>query len=202
MGALLVVAFFVLQFHVSELLLAITYRPDSGNVTWRNTLLSWPLLSAYAAAVLEYSGTRREISMFVRGAGLAMMVFGEAVRKTAIITAGRSFSHQIVETQRAQHRLVVSGPFSRHRHPAYVGYCLFVIGSMIFLGNWLCVLIFGCILYRFFDQRIAFEEATLVRLFPDDAEAQESYKSYAKRVTAFPFRSYVHRIENESHSIK
>ena len=183
MDVLTVVVLFVVEFHCSELLLAVLYRQNPGEVTWRNTLLSGPLLLAYAAAGLEAWWCRRVAPHPVQSIGIGIMILGECIRKMAIITAGPSFSHQIAEVRQPQHRLITHGPYLLHRHPSYVGYFMFAIGSMVALGNWICGILFGCILYRFFDQRLAFEEATLQEMFPE-------WPAYSRRVGCFPFRSY------------
>ncbi len=180
---LAVVASFVVEFHCSELLLAFIYHQKPGEVTWRNTLLSGPLLLAYGAACFESWWGRRHVPRPIQAAGIGMMVIGECIRKMAIITAGPSFSHQIAEVRLPQHRMVTHGPYRWHRHPAYLGYGMFVIGCMVTVGNWICAILFGCILYRFFDQRLAFEEAALMELFPE-------WAAYSRRVTCFPFRNY------------
>jgi len=184
MNVLIVVVLFVAEFHCSELILAVWRRRKSGKVTWRNALVSGPLLLAYCLAAMEFVVGRRVVPYTVQATGVGMMVLGECIRKMAVITAGQSFSHQIVEVRQSpEHRLVTHGIYGYHRHPSYVGYFVFVIGSMVALGNWICAALFGWVLYIFFDRRLAFEEATLQKRFPE-------WQAYSRRVGCFPFHTY------------
>jgi len=44
--------------------------------------------------------------------GLAMVLAGEMVRKTAMVTAGRNFTHLIKQTKRPEHVLVTEGIYA------------------------------------------------------------------------------------------
>ena len=48
------------------------------------------------------------------------------------------------------------------RHPGYAGWYLWAVGSQILLLNPLCVVAFYIVAYRFFKERIYFEEGTLI----------------------------------------
>jgi protein-S-isoprenylcysteine O-methyltransferase len=175
----------VVFFHLSEYLLAWKYQRRSGDITWRNALVSLPLFGAYGASTLEFLARPRQSGAVGHGVGLAMIVLGEVVRKAAIVTAGTSFTHQIAHTHREEdHRLVTHGVYAWHRHPGYVGFFLFCVGTQVYLGNWICMVVFTAILYRFFDRRIAFEESTLVGFFGS------AYQDYASKTSASPWRGY------------
>ena len=62
--------------------------------------------------------------------GLFMVVFGEALRKVAMMTAKSNFTHLVQFTKREGHDLVTSGIYSWCRHPAYVGWFWWSIGKV------------------------------------------------------------------------
>lgn len=63
--------------------------------------------------------------------GLLMVLCGEGLRKAAMLTAGSNFNH-IVQNEKAQsHVLVTSGVYSYFRHPSYVGWFYWSIGTQV-----------------------------------------------------------------------
>ena len=89
----------VVFFHGSEYLLAIGIHGKS-NVTLKSLLVSKHYVLAMLLSLLEYF---LEILLFpglkefwwMSNLGLALVLIGELVRKMAIITAGRAFTHLI-----------------------------------------------------------------------------------------------------------
>lgn len=64
-------------------------------------------------------------------AGLLMVLCGEGLRKAAMLTAGSNFNH-IVQNEKAQsHVLVTDGVYSYFRHPSYVGWFYWSIGTQV-----------------------------------------------------------------------
>lgn len=115
------------------------------------------LLTVYFAPQLRLS------SLF--HAGLAMSIAGDVVRKLAMITAASNFKH-IVATQRdSSHKLVTHGIYGFCRHPSYFGWTMWAVGTQVLLSNYLCIPAFAAAAYLFFRDRIAFEEAYLIRFF-------------------------------------
>ena len=115
--------------------------------------------------------------------GVAMLFAGEVLRKVAVITAGRSFTH-LIKVRRREHagRLVTGGIYALVRHPGYLGFFVFALGSQVMLGNPLSLCAFYYVLSRFFADRIEFEEAALVHIFG------EKYSRYAEGVwSGIPF---------------
>lgn len=65
------------------------------------------------------------------GVGLLMVLCGEGLRKAAMLTAGSNFNH-IVQNEKAQsHVLVTSGVYALFRHPSYVGWFYWSIGTQV-----------------------------------------------------------------------
>ena len=108
--------------------------------------------------------------------GLLIAVIGDVIRKSAMFTAGKNFSHVISSTRSPDHKLVTHGIYSLFRHPSYAGWFYWAIGSQIMLLNPICTILFAVISYKFFKDRIIYEEETLVRFFNGE------YEAYKKRV--------------------
>jgi protein-S-isoprenylcysteine O-methyltransferase Ste14 len=125
--------------------------------------------SAIAAPFLPGGGRREGLVLvadLLATLGLAYSVWGLAYLR-------RSFS--IIPEAR---RLVTGGPYSRSRHPVYLGEVVTAIGINLATAGWpgaLAVAYFiSCELLR-----IRWEEGVLGRAFPDD------YPTYARRVPRY-----------------
>ena len=62
------------------------------------------------------------------------------------------------------------------RHPSYVGFFYWSIGTQLILCNPVSTILYAVAAWTFFRYRIAFEEQTLKNLFPDGA-----YESYREK---------------------
>uniref|UniRef100_H3BA89 Protein-S-isoprenylcysteine O-methyltransferase n=1 Tax=Latimeria chalumnae TaxID=7897 RepID=H3BA89_LATCH len=114
--------------------------------------------------------------------GLAMVIFGELLRKVAMVTAGTNFNHIVQNEKADSHILVTSGVYSWFRHPSYVGWFYWSIGTQVLLCNPVCMVGYTLASWRFFRERIEEEELTLVQFFGED------YLEYKKVVpTGLPF---------------
>ncbi|GAB2267989.1 protein-S-isoprenylcysteine O-methyltransferase [Dionaea muscipula] len=176
----------IIFFHLSEYLLAssIHGRP---NVTAQSLLISKHYILAMVGSLLEYL---IEITFFpslkeywwLSSVGLAMIVIGEIIRKMAILTAGRSFTHLIRIYREENHKLVTHGIYGFIRHPSYCGFLIWSVGTQVMLLNPVCVVAFAVIVWRFFAQRIPYEEYLLRQFFGAE------YEQYARRViSGVPF---------------
>ena len=65
--------------------------------------------------------------------GLLLCVGGEVLRKVSMLTAGRSFNHYIQTTRARDHVLVTHGVYAWSRHPAYVGWFYWSLGTQVCL---------------------------------------------------------------------
>ncbi|XP_017006893.3 protein-S-isoprenylcysteine O-methyltransferase [Drosophila takahashii] len=119
--------------------------------------------------------------------GVVLCSFGEVVRKAAIITAGRSFTHLVQDEKHSDHKLITSGIYALCRHPSYVGWFWWSIGTQIVLLNPICICIYTLVSWLFFHDRVYVEEYSLLNFFQSD------YVRYQKRVpTGLPFiRGYL-----------
>jgi len=75
--------------------------------------------------------------------GILLMLAGLVFRWYAILTLGRSFTHDVATY--VDQPLVERGPYRRLRHPAYSGVLLTLLGLGLVLANWgsLCLLLLG-----------------------------------------------------------
>ncbi|XP_050373332.1 protein-S-isoprenylcysteine O-methyltransferase A isoform X2 [Argentina anserina] len=173
-------------FHVSEYILAASIH-GKENVTLKSLLISTNYLVAMIFSLLEYV---IEIVLFpgvkefwwVSNSGLAMVVIGEIIRKMAIITAGRSFTHLIRTRPSEHHVLVTNGIYRVVRHPSYCGFFIWSVGTQIMLCNPISTMAFALVVWRFFEQRIPYEEFYLRQFFGSQ------YEEYGRRVpSGVPF---------------
>jgi protein-S-isoprenylcysteine O-methyltransferase Ste14 len=94
--------------------------------------------------------------------GLFIFLLGVSYRLWAIRTLGRFYSHKVRTMD--QHQVVVSGPYSVTRHPAYAGMIIANAGISIYFFNWVTIGIFLFILAPAIILRIIIEEKTLFRI--------------------------------------
>ncbi|KAL3281588.1 hypothetical protein HHI36_004795 [Cryptolaemus montrouzieri] len=114
--------------------------------------------------------------------GCAICIGGELLRKTAMFNAGSNFNHLVQYEKAKDHVLVTSGVYSWFRHPSYVGWFYWSIGTQITLLNPICIVGYTIASWTFFRQRIFIEESTLLNFFG------QQYCDYQNRVgTGIPF---------------
>ena len=122
--------------------------------------------------------------------GVLLCLFGDGIRKAAMFNAGQSFNHIIQGTKRNDHELVTHGVFSIVRHPSYLGWFFWSVGTQVILCNPVCCVAYAIASWKFFADRIYVEEFMLLRMFGDD------YANYQKKVpiTGIPFiKGFIHK---------
>ena len=170
---------FLAFFHIMEFWTTAQFNVKNANTASfllsSNGLAYW---AAQAAGVTEYlvichffphlhNSSRATIAFVV---GLLCVVFGQGIRSFAMAQAGQSFSHALAYTKKQEHVLVTGGIYSYDRmyldsvfeliwdrfsrHPSYLGFFYFGIGTQIMLGNPISSIIFAGVLWRFFNERI------------------------------------------------
>lgn len=176
----------VFFFHSSEYVLAIAFH-GSSNVTLKSLLISKNYLLAMLFSLMEYIV---EIFFFpglkeywwISNVGLVMLIIGEIIRKLAIITAGQAFTHLIKIHREGHHQLVTHGVYSCVRHPGYCGFLIWSVGTQIMLCNPISTIGFAVVVWKFFAERIPYEEYFLRQFFG------LQYEEYARRVpSGVPF---------------
>lgn len=114
--------------------------------------------------------------------GLAMIVLAQCLRSLAMATAGESFNHIIQSTKKNNHILITHGVYQFLRHPSYVGFFYWSIGTQLLLGNPIHTVLYAVASWNFFHRRTAYEEESLCAFFP------ESYPDYVARTySGIPF---------------
>ena len=166
-------------FHVSEFTLVYLFVP--GDLSRDSWLLSKPYAFAMGLALLEYllessllDGFKQS-TLGLRALGLVLVVVGEGTRKCAILTAKASFTLSIKSQRRPGHGLVTSGIYSLCRHPGYLGWSIWSVGTQVLLRNPVCFLVFTVWSWKFFAERIPYEESLLLDMFGTE------YQKYAER---------------------
>ncbi|SNX83323.1 related to STE14 - farnesyl cysteine carboxyl-methyltransferase [Melanopsichium pennsylvanicum] len=104
--------------------------------------------------------------------GLGLMLFGQIFRSLAMIQASNNFSHILAWKKRNDHELVKHGVYGWVRHPSYVGFTYWALGTQVMLGNKVGLV----------GRRIRAEERALIEFFGDE------YREYKQKVgTGLPF---------------
>ncbi|KAK4525715.1 hypothetical protein GAYE_SCF16G3624 [Galdieria yellowstonensis] len=164
-------------FHISELLFICIYCRQE--LSWSSTLCSLPYASAMLFATMEYwlqvyyFGKRPEDWKYCRLVGMVFIVAGECIRKLGMFTLGSKFSHRI--RTRDHPGLVTRGIYGWIRHPAYCGWFLWCIGTQLLLVNPISCILFAVLSWKFFRDRIRWEEETLVGFY--GVHFQEKYRN-------------------------
>ncbi|KAG0468433.1 hypothetical protein HPP92_017761 [Vanilla planifolia] len=173
-------------FHISEYLLAVAIHGGS-NVSSTSLLISKQYVLAMICALLEYLieiAILPEIKdkLWISYFGLLMILAGEIIRKTGILTAGRAFTHTIRVHYEEHHELITWGIYRLMRHPGYCGFFIWSIGTQLILCNPISIVAFTAILWRFFSTRIPYEEFFLRQFFG------RNYVDYAVQIpSGLPF---------------
>jgi len=82
-----------------------------------------------------------------------------------------------------EQNLATNGPYKVVRNPMYLARYLLVLGCLMFLGNWIILVVCTVLYYFYMVNRVRREEARLAGIF------EESYVEYCQRVDRFvPFR--------------
>jgi len=108
--------------------------------------------------------------------GFLLCSGGELVRKLAMFTARTNFNHIVQNEKRPGHVLVTHGVYSWFRHPSYVGWFWWSVGTQVMLANPVCLVGYTAASWSFFRDRVHYEEATLINFFG------HAYLAYQQRV--------------------
>jgi len=93
---------------------------------------------------------------------LAVMLIGLGLRVWAAVTLGGYYTRTLTTTK--DHRLVTTGPYSRIRHPAYLGVILLWSGFGVLSSSLVLALLFPVMFVAVYLYRISVEERMLVEV--------------------------------------
>lgn len=174
-------------FHFSEYIMTALYNPDKLSI---DSFLLNHSFEYKVAAVFSWVEFLVEIyflpafktQFWLICIGLFMVLLGEVLRKVAMVTAKSNFTHLVQFTKRDGHYLVTWGIYGWCRHPGYVGWFWWSIGTQLILCNPICLIGYGVASWKFFKERIWDEELYLLQFFG------EEYVNYQESVgTGLPF---------------
>lgn len=176
-------------FHFSEYFVTAYIKPKALNISsyllnngssyWLALAVSWLeyLIGAY------YWPQFKHVNL-ICCAGIVLSLMGELFRKVAMLTAGSNFDHLISYKKQADHQLITYGIYAWFRHPSYVGWLWWAVGTQLILLNPICLISYTIVTWHFFNQRILHEEIALLNFFGKE------YMNYQKKVTTgIPFVS-------------
>eukprot|EP00052_Salpingoeca_macrocollata_P007492 m.60273 g.60273 ORF g.60273 m.60273 type:complete len:271 (-) comp16078_c0_seq2:43-855(-) len=130
-------------------------------------------LLEYSVEVYFFPGLKHGMITLL---GLGLVVVGELFRLGAMWTARSNFSHVIADTKEPGHTLVTHGVYGWSRHPSYVGWFIWSVGTQVLLCNPICTVGYAVATISFFRDRVPYEEMTLLRIFGKE------YEQYQQRV--------------------
>ena len=107
--------------------------------------------------------------------GVALTASGCGFAIWARLTLGANWSGRA--TVKANHELIVTGPYSVARHPIYAGLLLACLGTALAGGQWGCILGLAFIIAGF-AMKIGAEERMMIETFP------RAYPQYCRKVKA------------------
>ena len=129
------------MFHLSEYVTTALSNPqnlsfDSFLVNhsvqyWAAMLVSW---LEYATINFFFPGFKAAFGI-VTYTGLLICLTGEIIRKLAMLHAGRNFNHLVQSHKSREHKLVTTGIYAWSRHPSYLGWFLWSVGTQVIINN-------------------------------------------------------------------
>eukprot|EP01065_Artemidia_motanka_P053217 TRINITY_DN9818_c3_g2_i1.p1 TRINITY_DN9818_c3_g2~~TRINITY_DN9818_c3_g2_i1.p1 ORF type:complete len:232 (+),score=71.63 TRINITY_DN9818_c3_g2_i1:127-822(+) len=170
-------------FHSGELLhVAQHHRLTLDALLLQPAYVAAMAFGATEAVLWKWLWKERGWGVWVAAVGAGMCVCGDALRKVAMWTAARCFTHRIVQGSGPQQPLVTHGVYGFSRHPGYLGWMIWSVGTQVLLVNPVSTPLFAYLSFKFFEQRVPYEEACLLEQYGLD------YEEYMRNVpTRIPF---------------
>lgn len=185
----------LILYHILDFVLHNRCHPQP--ISFDACLCSVEYVAAFALSLTEYileylfCAWKRSNPMITLcyALGLIGMVLGDGLRKLAMIQNRIGFTHKIATIRKEEHTLVVSGVYRLFRHPGYLGWFIWAVSTQVMLANPLSIIVFILVSWKFFSDRIVYEEQTLLALFGDE------YMEYMKHTRCYiPFIPSVHTV--------
>jgi protein-S-isoprenylcysteine O-methyltransferase Ste14 len=151
-------------------------RFHRGTKRWDRILLCFLVPAVYAVflvSALDYGRHWWPVPWWVCGIGYVLLLVGVGILTWAQ-AVNRFFERTVrIQTDRG-HKVIDTGPYAIVRHPGYVGFMLFFVGSALCLGS-LWALIPAGLASALLLPRTRWEDQTLQAELP-------GYQEYAQRV--------------------
>ena len=93
-------------------------------------------------------------SYLIVGLGLVMVILGQILRTSAEMTAASNFHHQVRYRRDPKHELVTKGVYQISRHPSYLGWYIWAVGTQVMMMNIVSTIFFIITSWFFFSDRI------------------------------------------------
>ncbi|XP_002130716.2 uncharacterized protein LOC100180736 isoform X1 [Ciona intestinalis] len=174
-------------FHMGEYLATALFNPTS--ISLSSFILNHSLefnvamiLSVVEHWILLYFFPGIKTIQWLIWTGFTLCLLGDLFRKISMYTAGKSFTHLVQYYKRDSHKLIVNGVYSLFRHPSYTGWFCWSVSTQVLLLNPICLIGYTVATWKFFQERIYYEEITLLNFFG------QQYLDYKKKVpSGIPF---------------
>ena len=153
----------------SEILLQLVTRTSrsTGQIKDRGSLLiMFPVVFASSWWAMWYGDVHPHTMLggahWLRTAGLVLLIVGLAIRWTAILTLGSTFSTNVAI--HATQTLRTTGPYRWLRHPSYTGMLVIFTAIGLYERNWISLAVVlilptAALLYRIHVEEMALTEA-------------------------------------------
>ncbi|ETO20461.1 protein-S-isoprenylcysteine O-methyltransferase [Reticulomyxa filosa] len=150
-------------FYSSEFLWHAIFHPmtldfDAFILYTHSKAFHYALLASMIEYMLELKFCRTYLKSFsiIHVIGLVLVCAGQVTRSVAMYTAGNNFTHLIATEKQTNHRLVTHGIYKYFRHPSYMGWFYWSIGTQLLLCNPICFIAYSAASWNFFKARIPF----------------------------------------------
>lgn len=147
-----------------------SYLLDHSVAYWAAAALSW---IEYAMEIRFLPILKNRSFSFM---GLVLVICGDVLRKLAMIHARGGFTHLVAIEKRPRHKLITDGVYGLVRHPGYLGWLIWCLGTQLVLCNPFCFVLYLLVGWNFFNERIYWEERYLTCFFGTE------YIRYRKKV--------------------
>lgn len=148
-------------FHFSEFLITAAFKP--GFVSYDSFLInhSTAYTIAFVASQVEFwvetiCFPHWKMWQGSIALGIFCILLGHFFRIGAMWTAKSNFSHIIETSKRKEHMLITHGVYRYVRHPSYLGWFWWSIGTQLLLCNPVCTVCYTIASWDFFRHRIPY----------------------------------------------
>ncbi|VDN49625.1 unnamed protein product [Gongylonema pulchrum] len=121
-----------------------SYLLDHSLAYWAAAALSWVeyVLEVWYLPVLK--------NPYVSYAGLVPVICGDCLRKLAMAHAKGGFTHQVAVQKRSEHRLITDGVYGLVRHPGYLGWLIWSLGTQVTIASTTHYYYYCCCYYYYY----------------------------------------------------